>query len=97
MIRAVHIVNQFFAGIGGEDKADIAAGAIDGAAGAARGLQQQLGDRGESSRPFTSVITIFTSAEMKRSQRSSLKWKNGVRTLSLPARRSTPDDTVCLR
>ena len=47
MIRAVHIVNQFFAGIGGEDKADIPVGAIDGGAGAARGLQQQLGDRGE--------------------------------------------------
>jgi glycine reductase complex component B subunit gamma len=47
MIRAVHIVNQFFAGIGGEDKAGIPTGAIDGAAGAGRALQRQLGDRGE--------------------------------------------------
>ena len=38
MIRIVHIVNQFFAGIGGEDKADIAVCAVEGAAGAARGL-----------------------------------------------------------
>jgi glycine reductase len=45
MIRFVHIVNQFFAGIGGEDKADIAVGVSAGAVGAARGLQSQLGDR----------------------------------------------------
>ncbi|MGH7811118.1 MAG: glycine/betaine/sarcosine/D-proline family reductase selenoprotein B, partial [Candidatus Binatia bacterium] len=47
MIRVVHILNQFFAGIGGEDKADIAVAVIAGAAGAARGLQAQLGERGQ--------------------------------------------------
>ena len=47
MIRIVHIVNQFFAGIGGEDKADMAVEAVEGAAGAARGLQAQLADRGQ--------------------------------------------------
>src|SRR5688572_5940418 len=47
MIRIVHIVNQFFSGIGGEDKADIAVGVADGAAGAARGLQSQLAGRGQ--------------------------------------------------
>jgi glycine reductase len=47
MIRVVHILNQFFAGIGGEDKADIPAAVADGAVGAARGLQQQLGERGQ--------------------------------------------------
>ena len=47
MIRIVHVVNQFFAGIGGEDKADTAVGVVEGAAGAARGLQAQLGDRGQ--------------------------------------------------
>jgi glycine reductase complex component B subunit gamma len=45
MIRIVHIVNQFFAGLGGEEKADIPVGAIEGAAGAARGLQAQLHDQ----------------------------------------------------
>ena len=30
MIRVVHILNQFFAGIGGEDKADIAVAGIPG-------------------------------------------------------------------
>src|SRR5262245_4177206 len=47
MVRVVHIVNQFFAGIGGEDKADVLVGVNEGAVGAARGLQSQLGDRGE--------------------------------------------------
>ena len=47
MIRIVHIVNQFFAGIGGEDKADMAVGVTEGAAGAARGLQAQLAERGQ--------------------------------------------------
>jgi betaine reductase len=53
MICAVHIVNQFFAGIGGEDKADLPVASIEGAAGAARALQQQLGDRGQV------IVTIY--------------------------------------
>ena len=47
MIRIVHILNQFFAGIGGEDKADIPVAVADGAVGAARGLQAQLADQGQ--------------------------------------------------
>jgi glycine reductase complex component B subunit gamma len=47
MIRIVHILNQFFAGIGGEDKADIPVAVADGAVGAARGLQAQFADRGQ--------------------------------------------------
>jgi betaine reductase len=46
MITVVHILNQFFAGIGGEDKANVPVAVVDGAAGAARGLQGQLGDNG---------------------------------------------------
>jgi glycine reductase len=47
MIRVVHILNQFFAGVGGEEKADIPVAVSDGAAGAARGLQAQLTDQGQ--------------------------------------------------
>lgn len=47
MITVVHIVNQFFAGIGGEDQAGVSVGVSDGAAGAARGLALQLGERGK--------------------------------------------------
>ena len=44
MTAMVHVVNQFFAGLGGEDKANMPVGVIEGSAGAARGLQIQLGE-----------------------------------------------------
>jgi betaine reductase len=53
MIRIVHILNQFFVGIGGEDKADIPVAVAVGAVGAARGLQAQLAD------PDQVVATIY--------------------------------------
>jgi glycine reductase len=43
MIRVVHVVNQFFAGIGGEEKAGVPVAVAEGEVGAARGLQIQLG------------------------------------------------------
>src|SRR6185503_3940010 len=43
MIKVVHIVNQFFAGLGGEEKAGLPAAVIDGSAGAARALEPKLG------------------------------------------------------
>jgi glycine reductase complex component B subunit gamma len=43
MINVVHVLNQFFAGIGGEDKAGLPVEAAESAVGAARGLQIQLG------------------------------------------------------
>jgi glycine reductase len=46
-IRVVHYLNQFFAQIGGEEKANVAPGFTGGAASAARALQQALGDNGE--------------------------------------------------
>src|SRR4026209_820002 len=45
MIKIVHIVNQFFAGLGGEDKAGLPVSVIDGSAGAARALEMRLGDK----------------------------------------------------
>ncbi len=44
MFTAIHVVNQFFAGLGGEEKADTFVSVFDGASGAARGLQTQLQD-----------------------------------------------------
>ena len=43
MIKVVHVVNQFFVGLGGEEKAGLPAGVIDGSAGAARALEPKLG------------------------------------------------------
>jgi glycine reductase len=45
-LRVVCYVNQFFGQLGGEDKAGVAPHVIDGAVGAARAVQQALGDAG---------------------------------------------------
>ncbi len=45
MFRIVHYLNQFFAGIGAEDKADTPPGRREGAVGPGRLLQQALGER----------------------------------------------------
>lgn len=45
MISVVHYINQFFAGIGGEDKADLAFEVQEGAVGPGRGLQMILDDQ----------------------------------------------------
>ena len=46
-LRVVHYLNQFFAGIGSEDKADTAPARREGPVGPGRALQQALGDRGQ--------------------------------------------------
>src|SRR2546426_7947469 len=46
-LRVVHYLNQFFAGIGAEDRADTPPGHQEGPVGPGRVLQQILGDRGE--------------------------------------------------
>lgn len=53
MLDMIHIVNQFFAGLGGEEKADTPVGILEGAAGAARGLEGQLGGQAKV------VATVF--------------------------------------
>lgn len=45
--RIVHYLNQFFGGIGGEDKANVGPSAMDGATGPGRAFQAALGDRGD--------------------------------------------------
>ena len=52
-IRVVHYLNQFFAQIGGEDKADIDPQSKDGFVGPGKALQQMLGEGSEI------VATIF--------------------------------------
>lgn len=44
MTRIVHYVNQFFAGVGGEDHAGVGPGALDGPTGPGRRLAHVLGD-----------------------------------------------------
>ncbi len=45
--RVIHYVNQFFGGIGGEDKADTLPRIVEGATGPGRAIQSILGSRGE--------------------------------------------------
>lgn len=45
-LRVVHYVNQFFGGVGGEDKANTAFHVKDGPVGPGRALQQALGSQG---------------------------------------------------
>jgi glycine reductase len=45
-LRVVHYVNQFFAGLGGEDMANVGVSLQDGAVGAGRALQQALAEQG---------------------------------------------------
>ena len=52
-VRVVHYLNQFFAQIGGEEKADVGPGFKDGPAGPGRALQQALGENGDV------IATIF--------------------------------------
>lgn len=52
-VRVVHYVNQFFAGVGGEEAADVGPDSRDGAAGPALGLNAAMGGAGEV------VATIF--------------------------------------
>ncbi len=46
-LRVLHYLNQFFAGLGGEEKADLPPQARDGLIGPGQVLQQALGDDGE--------------------------------------------------
>ena len=45
--KVVHYLNQFFAGLGGEEKADSGPGSREGAVGPGMALAQALGDAGE--------------------------------------------------
>src|SRR5437899_4578622 len=45
-LRVVCYLNQFFGQLGGEDKAGVGPHVVDGAVGAARAVQQALGDAG---------------------------------------------------
>jgi glycine reductase len=59
MIAIVHYVNQFFAGIGGEEKADAPFEMREGAVGPGRALQMLLGERAKIVRTLVCGDNIF--------------------------------------
>ena len=68
-IRVVHYINQFFAGIGGEDKADAPPERRAGAVGARCALQAAFGQDAEI------VATILCGdTSFKRKRRSNRRW-----------------------
>ena len=93
MIRIVHILNQFFAGIGGEEKADIPVAIADGAAGAARGLQAQLAERGQVVATIYFGDNYFHEHKDEALPRFSPNWRSFRPMSWSPVRRSMPGAT----
>ena len=62
-LRVVHYLNQFFGGLGGEEKADAAPQAIDGPIGPGRAITNALGDRGNVARTVICGDNYFADNE----------------------------------
>ena len=59
-IKVVHFLNQFFAGVGGEEQANLPVEVRDGAVGPGRALQAALGDSGKVVATVVSGDNYFT-------------------------------------
>ena len=59
-IKVVHFLNQFFAGVGGEEQANLPVEVRDGAVGPGRALQAALGDSGQVVATIVSGDNYFT-------------------------------------
>lgn len=68
-LRVVHYLNQFFAGLGGEEKADLPPEVRPGPIGPGRLLQQLLGDRGEIVATLICGDTYFAEHPNEASRR----------------------------
>ena len=59
-IKVVHFLNQFFAGVGGEEQANLPVEVRDGAVGPGRALQAALGESGQVVGTIVSGDNYFT-------------------------------------
>src|SRR6266511_6073740 len=82
-LRIVHYVNQFFAGIGGEDQAHLGVSARDGAVGPGRALQHALGDAAE-------VVATLVCGDNFMSERQD----EALAAIAAALRRLAPDVVV---
>ena len=92
-IRVVHFLNQFFAGVGGEEQANLPVEVREGAVGPGRALQAALGDSGQVVATIVSGDNYFTeeSAASARAVTDALsKFQPDV---VVPGRRSMLADT----
>ena len=83
MIRVVHYLNQFFAGIGGEKSADVGLHTIDGAIGPGVPLQGQFKDRAK-------IVKTFCAGDNYATQQNELFLKECLEQL----RKIKPDVIV---
>ena len=81
--RVVNYVNQFFAGVGGEEKANYPVEVKQGAAGSARGLQQQLGSAA------TVVATVYGGDNYVNEEQAE-----AIKAIKAALRDSRPDVVV---
>ena len=72
MIKVVHVVNQFFAGLGGEEKAGLPVGIVTGSAGAARALSRSSARKRRSFARFMSATIISTSTKTRPCKQFSM-------------------------
>ena len=82
-LRIVHYVNQFFAGIGGEDQAHVGVSARDGGVGPGRALQHALGDAAE-------VVATLVCGDNFMSERQD----EALAAITAALRRLAPDVVV---
>ena len=82
-LRIVHYVNQFFAGIGGEDQAHVGVSVREGPVGPGRALQQTLGDAAE-------VVATLVCGDNFMSERQD----EALAEIGAALRRLTPDAVV---
>src|SRR5206468_6606381 len=82
-LRIVHYVNQFFAGIGGEDQAHVGVSVREGPVGPGRALQQALGDAAE-------VVATLVGGDSFMSERQD----EALAEIGAALRRLAPDAVV---
>ena len=96
-MKILHYLNQFFAQIGGEEKAGQEVLFIPHAVGAGAVIENTLKDHGVEYATLACGDNYFHEARGKSSQRdSSRHWSNFNRTYFLPVRPSMPADTAWL-
>ena len=82
-LRVVHFLNQFFAGVGGEEQAHIGVSTRDGAIGPGRALESALGDAGR-------ITTTIVCGDNFMSEREDA----ALEAIADELRRLTPDVVV---
>lgn len=82
-LRVVHVLNQFFGGVGGEEQANLPVQTRDGAVGPGRALQQLLGDQARIEATIIGGDNLFTE-----------QWEVAAPAVKEALRKAAPDVLV---